>query len=288
MKKDTTITLVSIGVFLLGVLAYFKKKVIGVSGGAYNWSKDENFFFLPKINKSLIEIGKSVGITMSRNKGYGNSVNMSSYQSLKNKPTIYWAVYDVNNERMIAQSSNASKNVYAASVSKVVVTAAAFQNNGGTLPSTSDYGKAIKLLVKSDNGVWDALQSLAGGKDAVNKFSNDRGYKMNPARNGGNNINAVGMSLFWKDIIKNNINGSEAIFKISASCQTSGKRSRYCIPKSCFIGSKTGTYTKYAHDSGWIQEGENFYSITVLTDGSYPSETVGTMFGGLYNEYIKA
>jgi len=285
MKKNTASNLVSIGIFIVGIFTYLKRKVI-IGTGAEKWSNDTDFFFLPSINKSLSTIAKSVGITLNRNKGYGKTVNMDSYKKVKSKSSVYWAVYDITNNTFLAQSSNATKNVYAASVSKVVVSASAFQNNDGILPTDSDYGKVIKLLVKSDNNVWDAVQSLAGGKDAVNRFSQSMGYSMSPARNGGNNINAVGMCKFWGDIINNKIKGSEAIYKITSSCQTSGGRSRVYIPSRCYIGSKTGTYTSYAHDCAWIQDGANFYSISVLTDKNNGSGDVALMFGGLFKEYI--
>lgn len=268
----------------LGIILLLRK---GLRISSNSWSKDDDFFYVPSIGKNLAKIGKSVGINMVRNKGRGGKVNMESYKSLKTKPSIYWAVYDVSGDRLIAASGNAKKNIYAASTSKAVVVATALNNNGGKLPSDADYGKAIRLLVISDNNMWTPLQTIAGGAGAVNKFSKEMGYEMNPARSGGNNINAIGMCEFWRDTLRGKYQGAEIVYKITSSCQTSTLRSRKYIPTTCYIGSKTGTYSTFSHDSAWIQDGDRFYSISVLTDKNNGSEQVATMFGGLFNEYIK-
>jgi len=283
------ITLIGVGL-LLG-----RKKGQGKGGGglfgggglkADDWSKQSNYWNVD--GRNLKDIGKSVGITMSQNTGLGGSFSEANYVAQKNKSSIHWAVYDISKNKLVSKSDNGNQNVYGASVSKAVVVGSAFAKNGGKLPTDADVGKAIRLLVVSDNNVWDALTDLAGGNDSVNAFSNRQNYNnMKPARKGGNQINAVGMCLFWNDVLRNNFKGAESVFKITSSCQTSNSRSRKYIPKTSLMGSKTGTYMSYNHDCAWIQKGGNWYAISVLTTKGDGSEAVALMFGGLFKEYCR-
>lgn len=278
---------IAIGLTIVLVAAItLSKRVFSFLVAALNWSKETNFFTLSN-GTNLQSLAKKAGLTLSRNTGSGGSFSDSKYQSAKNNPNVYWAIYDITNDKLLASSSNASKNVYGASVPKVVVAAAALDNNNGVV-SASDYEKVIKLLVKSDNDVWTPLQNLAGGGQRVNDWARKMGYTMQSARSMGNNANALDMCRFWKDVCRNNFKGAEAIFKISSSCQTSGSRSRKCMPTNVYIGSKTGTYLKSNHDSGWVQKGDSFYAISVLTElGSGGSDTIAQMWRGLFNEYAK-
>lgn len=281
------------GVSLTAILVYYLIKKGGRSISslassvkANDWANDKNYWKVGSTD--LQSIAKSVGITLTHNKGLGSNFTDEQYKNAINKPKVSWAVYDITNNKFLAQSNNSSQNIYAASVSKVVVTATAYNNNNGTLPNNEDIGKAIKLLVKSDNNVWDALVKLAGGDDAVNKFSDKMNYNMKPARRKGNSVSAKGMSLFWNDVLRNNFKGAESIFKITSSCQTSGSRSRKYLPTSSYVGGKTGSWNnQYMHDSAYISNGNKWYSITVLTDGNYTSDTVGLIFGGLFKQYCK-
>jgi hypothetical protein len=58
------------------------------------------------------------------------------------------------------------------------------------------------------------------------------------------------------------------------------------MPDSVIMGSKTGTWSQYIHDTGWFWWGGKFYSIAVLTDGWYSSEDIAIMWGGLFREYV--
>lgn len=276
-----------ISIFVIGLLLSFKKKVIfGLS--ALGWSKSTNFFTTTK-GINLSAIASKGGIKLSRNKGIGSSgYSTSKYQSAKKNPKVYWAIYNISKDSLVAKSSNANKNVYGASVPKVIVASAALDKFKGNFPNQSDYDKVIKLLVKSNNDVWTPLQNLAGGGNSVNAWSKKMGYTMQSARGMGNNANAVDMCKFWSDVCHNRFDGAEVIFRVTASCQTSASRSRKYLPTSVFIGSKTGTYESSNHDTGWLQVGNDFYSISVLTElGANGSDVIATMFRGLYEEYIK-
>jgi len=258
----------------------FTNKIMGNS-----WSNESNFFNVG--GKNLSQLAKDVGITLVRNKGLGGTFSKDVYTANKNNSKVYWAIYDISNNKLLGSSSNAEKNVYGASVPKVCVAAAAFDKNNGVLSKDSDYQKVIKLLVKSDNEVWTYLQDLAGGKDAVNSWDKKMGYKMQSARTGGNSANALDMCKFFNDVVRNNFKGAETIFKLTSSCGTDSGRGRKCMPKEVFMGGKTGTYESSNHDCCWIRNGDKFYSISVLTElGATGSNVIAQMFRGLYNEYV--
>ena len=167
----------AIAITMLGIALLISRKGKGGKGGglfgssvkADDWSSQNDFW---NVNGTKLDsIGKSVGLTLSRNKGYGGSYSQTTYMSNKQNPSVFWAVYDISKDSLIAKSDNASNGVYGASVSKAVVSANAYAKNKGRLKD-SDVGKVIKLLVVSDNGVWDAVTEMGGGNDAVNEFSN--------------------------------------------------------------------------------------------------------------------
>ena len=279
-----------LAIAIVGIALYFSKKgkkptlfsTNEVMGNV--WSNEGEFFNVE--GKNLTQLAKQVGITLTRNKGLNNTFSKDVYNNFKNNPKVYWAIYDITNDTLLASSQNATKNVYGASVPKVCVAAAALSNNNGVLPKDSDYQKVIKLLVKSDNEVWTYLQDLAGGKDAVNNWDKKMGYSMKSARTGGNNANAVDMCKFFNDVVRNNFKGAETIFKLTSSCGTDSGRGRKCMPKEVFMGGKTGTYESSNHDCCWIRNGDKFYSICVLTElGSNGSNAIAQMFRGLYDEY---
>lgn len=280
------------GVLLLTaglIIALRKRGRFSLGGGAVralNWSNSPNFFVTSE-GRNLEALGRNVGITLRRNIGLNSSFNENTYRNNKGNSKVYWAVYDITKDKLIASSPNGKENVYGASVPKVCVASAAFAKNNGKLPSNSDYEKVIKLLVKSDNNVWSYIQELAGGKDAVNGWARKMGYGFSPARNGGNSSNAIDMCKFWSDVCHNRFEGAENIFRITSSCQTDASRGRKCMPPTVYMGGKTGTYADSNHDTCWIQKGDKFYSISVFTKlGGSGSDVIAQMFRGLYNEYV--
>ena len=284
------LALVSLG----GIYLLFRKKnglplipnIFAPKIPALDWI-DKTDYFTTTNGINLQTYAKAGGIILTKNTGYEKSgFSQSKYEAAKKNPKVYWAVYDIDNEKLIASSSNARQNVYGASVPKIVVGAAALDNQGGQFSKPSDYTKLIKLIVKSDNDVWNDIQSLAGGGMAVNKWSLERGYNMKAGRSVGNEANAVGMCEFYRDVCKNKFKGAEIIFRVSNSCQTGTTRSRKYMPKSVFIGGKTGTWTLENHDCCWICKDGRFYAICVLTKLDKDSDSIAQMFRGLYNEYI--
>lgn len=268
-------------VFLASVVA--GKKAVQ----AFGWSKAVDFFTDLR-GKNLAAIGASVGVSMKRNNGSNGTFDPSKYAAAKANPKVYWAVYDINAERLLAASPNGTVNVYGASVPKVCVSAAALANNNGVLSSDADYGKMIRLLVLSDNSMWTPVSVMAGGDAAVNRWAAAMGYNMRPARGAGNQSNAVDLCRFWSDVCHGKFPGADVIFRITNSCQTGGGRSLRFMPSDVFIGGKTGTYEADTHDTCWIQRGDRFFAITVLTElGGAGGEAIAHTFRGLYEEYCR-
>jgi hypothetical protein len=254
------------------------------------WSAEPDFWVLKEngANKDLRTVGS--GLTLNRNTGLGNTMSQSKINqyknTYKNKNLVYWAVYNINDSTLLG-SHNGNTNVYGASVSKAVVVGAGFYNNGGKYTNNSDYAGATRLLIPSDNSKWDRQTALAGGDSAVNAFSDNRGYNnMIPARR-PNKINAIGMCYFWNDVLRGNFPGAEPVFKITSSVSTANGRSRKYLPSSSYMGSKTGTWSQWHHDSAWIEYNGKWYTITVLTADSSNSEEVAVLFGGLFKEYVQ-
>lgn len=278
---------VALGITAVLALALLVKGKISTALSALRWSKSSDFFTTTN-GINLQSLAKKAGLTLSKNKGLNSSgFSQSKYQSAKTNSNVFWAIYDITNDKLLASSSNATKNVYGASVPKVFVASAALANNNGNV-SSADYEKIIKLIVKSNNDVWTPLQNLAGGPQSVNAWAKSMGYKNQPARTMGNNANAIDMCKFWRDVCYDRFKGAEVIYRVSAACQTGSSRSRKYMPSSVFVGSKTGTYLKSNHDCGFIQDGERFYAISVFTElGSAGSDYIANMWRGLYNEYVK-
>ena len=269
-----------------GVFLAFKKKVFG-GVKADNWSKDPNYFTTTN-GVNLSALGKKVGITLSRNKGLnGSGYSKAKYDSFKNNPKVHWAIYDISGDSLIASSKNGRENIYGASVPKICVASACLTKNGGKLPTDADYEKMIRLLVVSDNNAWTPIQDLAGGGAYVNSWAKSMGYSFQPARGMGNNVNAVDMCKFYRDVLTNRFAGADVIYKISSSCQTDSTRGRKYMPNTVYMGGKTGTYMSSNHNCCWIQKGDRFYSICVLTDlGANGSDAIAQVFRGLYDEYL--
>jgi len=253
------------------------KKVI-----ALNWLNDSNFW-MTSSGKDLSKMGFS---GLDRNRGIGSNYDPAIFEKYLEDPKVMWSVYDITGNRFLAESTNSGKNIYGASVPKICVASAAFAKNNGTLPSDSDYVKVMKLLVNSDNAVWDYIGKLAGGDQAVNSWAKSLGFTMNPARRGGNTCNAHDLSLFWNAICRNQIAGSENIFKISSSCKTDASRARKFMPKNVYMGGKTGSWSNYNHDTCWVFNGSGLYAISVLTEyGGGGTKVIANLFRGLYDKY---
>jgi hypothetical protein len=255
----------------------------GKNNKCSDWISSSNYWQTSD-GKNLQQLASP--LVLQKNTGFGGKYDPEVFEKNVQNPKVWWSVFDINNNRFLAESKDSNKNVFAASVSKVCVASAALSVNNGTLPTDKDLNSLIKLLVVSDNDVWSAIQDLAGGGEAVLGWAKSMGFTMKPSRRGGNSCNAHDLALYWNLICKNQIPGSEKIFKLTSACHSSRKRSRLYMPKDVFIGGKTGSYKNSNHDSCWLKNSKGFFSITVLTElGDRGSEIIANLFRGLYNQY---
>ena len=220
--------------------------------------------------------------------GGGRTLDVNVYKAWKNNNKIYWSVWDLDKGQPVAQSANANENVYGASVSKAVVAAHYFDkfSNNGVLPNTKDYWYVVTALIPSNNNSWKTLQDkIDPNRLLTNSWSKSKGYNnMEPAIR-PNKINAVGMNKFWDDISKNKLKGSGVIAKSCLAGSTHRNRSQLYIPSEYYVGTKTGSYLTYNHDSGFVGKiGGKWFAITVLTSGG-GNPAVAALWGGLFREY---
>ena len=215
--------------------------------------------------------------------------SLQKYYEYKKNNNVFLCVYDITDQKMLFTTKNASKNIEAASISKVCAAMAALDNNGGTFKNAADYISMSKLLIDSDNASWDRIQELAGGKQGVNEWSSENGYMFKPAcvGTGNNQTNAIDMCHFWSDVFHGKYLGWEKIIELTAACATHDDRSLKYMPKNIKIGGKTGTFETANHDSCWLEYNGKLYSITILTLlGENADNIVATLFKGLFDEYI--
>jgi hypothetical protein len=251
------------------------------------------------------------------NYGLGNAFTddkNNQYLKLKTDSKVYWAVYSLSENKIVAESTNSTVAIYGASVPKVVAAGVALDTNGGVLPDKEGLIKRIgstircsgqtftisesgesyleNLLIHSKNNPnWAIVTKLAGNGEAIDEWCRKRGYTgMFPgnyytksAPSNKNSVSARGMCLFWADVLNNKFTGGKTIESITNACGTSATRSRKYIPKDYRIGSKTGYYDTYYHDSGWIDGPNGKFTITVLTEKNM--ESVAILWGGLFKEY---
>jgi hypothetical protein len=255
-----------------------KSKVKGPENN-YNFSDTTGVFDLLKVSDiPNLKPGYGSGGTLT---------NFSRYIQLKSNTHMYWVVSNCNQDSILAKSQNSNQLVFGASVPKIVVASSALWKNNDKLKK-SEWRDISKLLVVSSNDPqWSRAQDMAGGASGVRSFCKQMGYKMSPEKLPGCNlVSADEMAKFYRDLTQRKFVGSESILKLSGACATSLHRSKVYIPDSIPMGGKTGTWSQYIHDTGWLFYKGEWWSIVVLSDGGFSSEDIAIMWGGLFREYI--
>ena len=111
MKKNLFLY-ISIAVASIGAYLYFFTKKGAIK--SLNWDESPNFFTTTN-GINLYDLGRKVGITMSRNKGLNNNgYSSTKYNQNITNPKVYWAIYNITDDTLIANSKNANTNVYGA------------------------------------------------------------------------------------------------------------------------------------------------------------------------------
>ena len=247
---------------------------------------DDDFFVLP--DGTNLKDFDSEGLLVRRtgNDHTFTSTAQRQYEGLKNSAQMHWIVRDLNDEApYIARSGNAHDNVYGASVVKALVVGALLWSKEGRLDG-STWGKAIRLIGRSDNSVWTPLEQLAGGNAGMAAFVKAMGYEKTIAhRRSGNQLNAQELSDFLHDVHHRRFAGADGLYKLMSGCKTGSTRARKYVPASVVMGGKTGSWRNWFHDMRFLEVGQSRYAIVVLSTGG-SSEKVALMFGGLVREYV--
>jgi hypothetical protein len=226
------------------------------------YPKDAHDFFVLADGTDLKAI--DTGDLLRRRTGAGKSFTaQSSYLSLKKDSKIHWVVRDLESGAVLGESANAHQNVYGASVSKALVVAALLDKRKGKL-AASEWRLVFRLLVESDNSVWSTLENLAGGKSAVDAFTQAMGYEKTQGSRSGNQINARELGDFLLDVHQQRFAGAEGLLKVMSACATGAAKAVKYLPSSVLLGGKTGTWNEYQHDMRFVESGGKRSAIVVL------------------------
>ncbi len=249
---------------------------------------------LDRIAASSIDGRRSVSMAPGYGRGQAfGPKEEARYLRLASDPNVHWAVANCSSGQVVAKSSNAGSNLYGASVPKILIAAAALNNNGGRFSGAVlgspeiEWKNLINLIVKSENNPpWTKVQQVAGGEAGVQRFCSQMGYTtMRPQRPTGQ-INALEMAKFYCDLVNGRFAGADALFKVSHAVATANSRSKVYVPVGTPMGGKTGTWSKYNHDTGWLHWGGQYWSIAVLTGGGFSNSDVAVLWGGLFRQWV--
>lgn len=247
------------------------------------YAKDATDFFVLADGTDLKAI--DTNNLLKRRTGAGKSFSaQSSYASLKKDSKVHWVVRDLESGALLGASANAHQNVYGASVSKALVAAALLDKRQGKL-AASEWRLVFRLLVESDNGVWSTLENLAGGKSAVDAFTQAMGYKKTQGSRSGNQLNARELGDFLVDVHQQRFAGAEGLLKVMSACATGAAKAVKYVPSEVLLGGKTGTWNEYQHDMRFVETGGKRTAIVVLTRRG-KDEDVAVTFGGLLREHL--
>lgn len=222
---------------------------------------------------------------------------------------VQWVFMDLDNHKVIEKSLSSQRKIFGASSSKIYVAAALLSKQKGVLKD-SQLQLMANMLVVSSNEAWVALQSQIGdgsadrGRQWIQDFTQQMGYEHMVGFQGslgkihGNELIADESAEMLYDIYKNHFPGAELQWKLMHTCRTGANRGRKYIPKSIFVGGKTGTYdgpTVNPETGGTYTVNVRNHLLVFNVDGrqfglavlanSGTDESAALLAGGLLREY---
>ncbi len=261
-----------------------------------------------KVNGSSLYLAKGTGdaFTASKQQSY-LSLKTATLQQPEHK--VRWAIMDLDSGAVLAQSLSAHRRVFGASSSKIYVAGTLLNQRQGVLTS-SQMQKMADMLVVSSNSAWTALQQEIGngssdkGRQLNYEFTQSLGYSETRGFQGywgdvhGNELVASETVQYLHDVYWGRFPGAEYLWKLMYTCRTGASRGRKYIPKSVYVGAKTGTYDGPTENP---DTGENYqvkirnHVVTVNVNGrqygvavfanSGSDEDVALLVGGLLRDY---
>lgn len=229
---------------------------------------------------------------------------------LSRSPQIQWELRDLTNNKIINKSNSVSKLFYGASLSKIFVASAFFNQTADEDISSQSRQELSDLIVKSSNSAWTSLQIKVGlgdedlGKREIQSFLNSLciydsiGYRGYLGNTHGNEINVSDVSTFIQSSFNQEYLNSNHLFKLLFISKTGKSRLKKYFSNSMIIGGKTGTYkgntsingkrvvTDSNHHMIVFKHRKKYYSMVVLSDG-VAQEKLSVLAFGLFKKYIK-
>lgn len=261
-----------------------------------------------QVNGSSLYLAKGSGSTFTASK-------QQSYLQLKeatltqSEHKVRWAIMDLENGQMLAQSLSAHRRIFGASSSKIYVAGTLLDQRQGSVTS-SQLQKMADMLVVSSNTAWTSLQQEIGGgssnkgRELNYAFTQNLGYPETRGFQGylgnmhGNELVASETVQFLHDIYWARFPGAAYLWKLMYTCRTGSGRGRKYIPSSFYVGGKTGTYdgptenpdtganyqVKMRNHVVIVNVNGRQYGLAVFANSGL-DEDVSLLVGGLLREY---
>jgi hypothetical protein len=275
---------------------------------------DRDFLKLPD-GRSLADV-KVSGVKLTLTRGTGASFGQTqqeAYQTIKrdsiNDPNnkIQWAIMNLDNHQLLAQSTSARKRMFGASVTKVFCGGALLDKQAGQLNS-SQLQLMADMIVVSSNSAWTSLQRQIGGGDAdrgragTHAFTQRMGYADTFGFQGtwgsvhGNELTPADLVEYMHDTYKGEYPGAEILWKVMHTGRTGTNRGKKYIPRELYVGGKTGTYDGPTQIDGVatnvrvrnhllvMNVNGSEYAIAILNNTGV-DEYTSVLAGGLLREY---
>lgn len=222
---------------------------------------DPNFLILPD-GRDLRNV-KVSGAPLFLERGMGaefGAQQKTAYFDLKNKSKsmrnypVQWVLMDLDKGTVIDQSLTPTFKIFGASVTKIYAAATLLDLRRGRI-SDGELKTMSDMLVISDNNAWKAIQRLAGngnddrGREANWRFTQRMGYELTRGFQGnwngmhGNELNSEEIAEFLRDTYRGNYPGAEYLWKVLFTVRTGDSRGKKYLPKSLYVGGKTGSYS---------------------------------------------
>lgn len=277
---------------------------------------DANFSTLPNGVK-LQNIAVS-GVRLSLTRGIGTkftATHQASYEKMKAdtltnpKSKVQWAIMDLDAHRVLGESLNSNRKIFGASSSKIFVGGALMNKQNGAI-SNSQLQLMANMLVVSSNDAWVNLQSQVGdgnantGRSRIHNFTQGLGLEKTRGYQGywgnihGNELTAAETVEYLHSVYKGDFPGSETLWKVMHACRTGASRGLKYLPRTTYVGGKTGTYDGSTVDPE-TGAGVNVairnhvlifnvdgrqYGLTILSN-SGSDEATAILAGGLFREF---
>ncbi|MGE3261646.1 MAG: serine hydrolase [Bacteriovoracia bacterium] len=279
---------------------------------------DPNFVILPN-GKDLRTLSTSNGKLVLK-KGDGKTFTaalQAKYLKIKNdsltkkNTPVTWVLMDLDAHQIVAQSAEASRKQFGASVNKIFIAATLLDKTRGQLNSNQLH-LMVKMLADSSNVARDemAWNEIGGGnktrgRQAIQNFTQRMGYLRTRAYGGylgslhGNELSATETAEFLYDTYQGRYPGAEYVWKLMHTCRTGAGRARTYLPTSLIVGGKTGTYSggtvdpetgrstsvRVKHHTIIFNYDGREYALSIYANTGL-DETTAILAGGLVREYI--